>query len=196
MTVFVKICGITTPDAAHAAAESGADAVGFVFAESPRRLTPGRASELAAELPEDIEKVAVFRRPSLDEVRFVLDRFDADTVQADRPNLDGLTGHKTLPVVRQAEPGLVGQRILFDSVHSGTGTRSDWASASILSQTSLLILAGGLNPNNVGQAIREVTPYGVDVSSGVESREGVKDPVLVREFVVEARRVEQEMVST
>lgn len=196
MSLFVKICGITTPEATRAAVESGADAVGFVFAESPRRLTPHRATELACDLPEEIERVAVFLRPSHDEIDFVLDGFEADTVQADRPALDGFTRLPTLPVVRRAEHGLLGQRILFDSNHSGAGLRSDWVAAAALSQTSSLILAGGLNLENLAQAVQEVTPYGLDVSSGVEARRGVKDPDLIQEFVAEARRVEQEMVRT
>jgi phosphoribosylanthranilate isomerase len=199
MSLHVKICGISDAGSAMAAAEAGADAIGFVFyPRSPRLVSPERARSIAAGLPEGVETVAVFLRPSADEMRRVLDVFDADRVQADADFLGGHGRVQVLPVFREGpdlEARLTehgGGRFLLEGRRSGVGERVDWARAAALAQMGQMTLAGGLNPDNVAEAIGEVHPFGVDVSSGVESRPGVKDPHRIREFVVRAR----EMVRT
>jgi len=193
----VKICGITTAEAAEAAIDAGADALGFVFAQSPRQLSPTLATALAGNLPGHVEKVAVFRRPQHEEITAVLQGFDADTVQADRDSLLGFDDKPVLPVVRNGDiAGLEGHRVLFDSRRSGVGERADWSVAAHVARRSQLLLAGGLSANNVADAIFSVRPFGVDVSSGVESSRGVKDVGLITDFVNECRRIEREMVAT
>jgi phosphoribosylanthranilate isomerase len=197
MSVHIKICGISDSTSALTAAEAGADAIGFVFyAESPRCISPELARSISADLPEGIETVAVFLRPSPDQLRAVLEVFDADLVQADAGFLeDRVPG---LPVFREG-PDLEarlrdygGGRFLLEGPRSGVGETVDWARAARVARLGRMTLAGGLKPDNVGEAIREVRPFGVDVSSGVESRPGVKDPHRIREFVARAR----EMVRT
>lgn len=197
MSLFVKICGITTAEAAEAAVDAGADALGFVFAQSPRQLSPSLATELAGNVAGHVEKVAVFRRPPHEEITAVLQGFDADTVQADWESLLGFDDRPILPVVRNADiPGLEGHRVLFESRRSGVGERADWSVAASVALRSQLVLAGGLNANNVADGIFSVRPFGVDVSSGVESSRGVKDAGLIADFVNECRKIEREMVAT
>jgi len=197
MSLFVKICGITSPDAAAAAVSAGADALGFVFAESPRRLTPSQAAEIAGNVPAHVEKVAVFLHPQPGEIESVLAKFDADTVQADWPSLVGFEACPVLPVVRDVgTPDLAGRRILFEGRRSGAGERADWTIAQRLAQSSRLVLAGGLDTKNVRSAIEYVHPFGVDVSSGVESSPGVKDIGLINGFIEEVRKIEKKVVTT
>jgi len=196
MSLFVKICGITSTDAASAAVDAGANALGFVFADSPRQITPSLATDLARDLPRHVEKVAVFRRPHRNEIESVLAGFDADTVQADWSSLVGFDDRPVLPVLRDLDcPDCDGQRILFEGVRSGVGERADWSMANQLARRSRLVLAGGLSTGNVGEAIAAVHPFGVDVSTGVESSPGLKDPRLIASFTKEVRRIEKEMVN-
>jgi phosphoribosylanthranilate isomerase len=187
--VFVKICGMTTPEAVAAAADAGADAVGFVFARSPREVTPERALELCAALPDGMLRVAVMHHPDRDTVDSVLATFAPDWLQTDAEDLDGIElpdSCQPLPVFRNGavpRPGAIGPRILFEGAQSGTGETADWEEARRLALATELILAGGLDPDNVEAAIRYVAPWGVDVSSGVEKRRGVKDPAKIRRFV-------------
>ncbi len=196
MKVFVKICGITSVDTADAAVVAGANALGFVFAESPRRLTPALATEIARNVPGHVEKVAVFLRPQPGDIEAVLDEFNADTVQANWSSLAGFQDRPVLPVVRDsASPELDGRRILFEGQRSGAGERADWVLAEDLARRSPVILAGGLDPQNVRSAIESVGPFGVDVSSGVESSPGVKDIRLINRFINEVRKIEREVVT-
>lgn len=195
MSLFVKICGITTVEAADAAVVAGANALGFVFAESPRQLSPLMATEIAREVPDHVEKVAVFLRPQPGEIEAVLDGFEADTVQADIGSSIGFNKRPVLPVVRTTETSDFGRgRLLFEGRRSGVGAMADWSMAADLARRTRLILAGGLNAQNVREAIDSVRPFGVDVSSGVESSLGVKDRTLIKEFVKNVRNIEKEMV--
>lgn len=194
MSLFVKICGITEPESAITAAEAGADAIGLVFAPSARRVSPQEARRIAAAVPEEMIRVAVFLRPDRAEVERVLDHFTPDLVQADAGSTIELPPRiGFLPVVReggtQSEALSSAHRmILFEGPVSGAGVTADRDQAADLAGRTRLILAGGLDPSNVGEAIRVVQPYGVDVSSGVEVFPGVKDPEKIRRFV-EAVRV-------
>lgn len=203
MSVHVKICGITDLDAAVAAVEAGADAVGFVFADSVRQVTPRFAAEISAELPGRVERFAVFLRPFDPEVAGVLGEFNADIVQADHGSVRSLEDARWLPVFREGDSrlledyleGTVNRRFMFEGRRSGVGEKVDWETASRHALQGRMTLAGGLTPENVSEAIRVVRPFGVDVSSGVESQPGVKDPSKIRDFVENVRRVEKELVN-
>jgi phosphoribosylanthranilate isomerase len=206
MRIKVKICGVTTREAVTAAVGAGADAVGFVFSESPRRIDPARAALLAWSLPPQVASVAVFYRPSQVWVQEVIRRFLPAWLQIDAGDLAGLdlpSSLRVLPVFRdlpEAESLLQNHRrrhsarrlrILFEGTRSGNGEVADWRRAEALARSSRLVLAGGLRPDNVGEAIARVRPYGVDVSSGVESSPGVKEPEMIAEFLEAVREAEK-----
>ena len=196
MSLFVKICGITDVDAGMAAAVAGADAVGFVFADSPRQLSPGQAVAISGELPPGILRVAVFRNPGPAEIEEVMERFTPDIVQADVGALDDLHGFTTLPVYRDGGVQMPdGGRFLYEGPVSGAGQTVDLLKATGMARLGEMVLAGGLRPDNVGRAIVTVRPHGVDVSSGVETAPGMKDPSLIRSFVAAARTAEERLVN-
>jgi len=191
--LWVKICGMTDTAGIAAAAAAGADAVGFVFyAPSPRNLSVAQAVELQAAVPAGVRRVAVFLHPAATLVADVLARVRPDCLQLDLDDIVALDLPQTvecLPVVRSgAVPATLPDRILLESVRSGYGERADWAEARELSGRREVVLAGGLHADNVGLAIATARPFGVDVSSGVESARGIKDPALIDRFVKTARR--------
>jgi phosphoribosylanthranilate isomerase len=194
--LWIKICGLRTPQSIEAAAEAGANAVGFVFhAASPRHLSPAAARELQDAVPRGIERVAVFLNPAQALLDAVLEATSPDWVQADADALDALrlpAGQAVLPVLRSgaARPGALPTRCLFESARSGAGERADWTAAAALARRTRLVLAGGLDPGNVAEAVRAVRPFGVDVSSGVERSPGVKDAARIRDFIRAAREAE------
>jgi phosphoribosylanthranilate isomerase len=190
--MFIKICGITTADAVSAAATAQVDAIGFVFAPSPRQVTPGQAAQLAALAPAGILRIAVAQHPlqmKVDEICRVL---KPDYFQTDVEDLRELRipAHiKVLPVLRfgRKTPSPLPPRIVFEGPTSGIGELADWGRAAELARQTELILAGGLTAENVAEAVQVVRPFGVDVSSGVELDHGVKDPGKIYEFVRAAR---------
>lgn len=190
--IWVKVCGLTTPEAVTAAVDAGVNAVGFVFAESKRKVTPQRAAELARDVPRDIVRVAVMLHPSQAELDEVWSQFRPDVLQTDIDDLATLRVPAELqvtPVVRAGRglPRTLPGRLLYEGPVSGTGETTDWSMAATLATRTQLILAGGLKPSNVADAIATARPFGVDVSSGVEARPGVKDPRKIYEFVRNAR---------
>jgi len=190
--MWVKICGLTTPEAVSAALEARADAIGFVFTDSVRRVTPAEAARLAAGTPARVLRVAVTRHPGQPLVDEILATFRPDVLQSDAADLERLrlpAGLLRLPVVRGALPpgAPAPARVLFEGAESGSGRPSDWQAARALAAVTELVLAGGLTADNVGEAIAAVAPFGVDVSSGVELRPGIKDPVEIARFVRAAR---------
>lgn len=193
MDVVVKICGLTTPEAVEAVVCAGADRAGFVFAPSPRQVSARQAAQLAAALPPRIERVAVFKHAEQGVVDAVLDAFRADWVQADVHSLARLRlpAHvRPLPVVRDGQADelvCMPSPLLYEAPVSGQGVRADWQAAATLASRHWLMLAGGLNPGNVGEALRRVRPAGVDVSSGVERATGVKDPQRIADFLAAVR---------
>lgn len=198
--MWIKICGMTTPDAIAAAVEAGADALGFVFAESPRQLTPEAATQLARPLRGRLRCVAVTRHPTQRAVDEILQVFRPDVLQTDTADLEQLTLPTTLErlaVVRSGAgaPTRLPPRILFEGPTSGTGVASDWEAARRIASRTELVLAGGLDGANVAAAIAAVRPFGVDVSSGVEARPGVKNPLKILEFVSAARAAVATMLS-
>lgn len=193
--MFVKICGITEPESLAAAVASGADAIGFVFAESPRRITPALARKLCQTLSEEVIRVAVMRHPSPQEWNQVWEDFRPDWLQtdaADFARLDVADGCTRLPVWRDAvlaataAPQLP-RRFLFEGMASGSGEQPNWAQAQQLARQHELILAGGLTVANLANAIAQVRPFGLDVSSGVESAPGRKSPEKIEAFIALAR---------
>ena len=190
--LWVKVCGLTTADAVAAAVDAGANAVGFVFAESKRRVTPRQAVELARDVPREIVRVAVMLHPSQAQLDEVWSEFRPDILQTDVDDLATLqvpAGLQITPVFRAGRelPATLPARLLFEGPVSGTGETTDWSAAARLAARTQLILAGGLKPANVAEAIATAKPFGVDVSSGVEARPGVKDPAKIYEFVRNAR---------
>lgn len=193
MTPFVKVCGLTTEAGVDAVGQAGADAAGFVFSASPRRVSTARAAALAARLPDSVVRVAVFRHPAPGEVARVLEEFPADWVQTDAADLAGqdLGGAEPLAVLRAGVPLplVIPTVVLFEGPCSGAGEVTDWEAAARLARQTRVILAGGLDAGNVGAAVATVRPWGVDVSSGVEAERGIKDPAKIAAFVAAARRV-------
>jgi phosphoribosylanthranilate isomerase len=192
VSLWVKVCGLTTPAAVAAAVDAGVDAVGFVFAESKRKVTPARAAELARDVPKHILRVAVMLHPSQQDLDAVWSEFQPDVLQTDIEDLASLripNGLAVVPVVRAGRelPRELPTRMLFEGPVSGTGATTDWSAAEQLASRTQLILAGGLRPANVAAAIAAARPFGVDVSSGVEVAPGLKDPAKIHEFVRNAR---------
>jgi phosphoribosylanthranilate isomerase len=200
--VFVKVCGITNEEDALVAVAMGADAVGFVFAPSPRQIAPQRAGEIARRLPAEIVTVGVFRDETRQRVVDVAHQAHLRAVQ-----LHGRESAADCHWVHQRVPLLIrafaaGDRrlddadeygadaILVDSATPGSGEVFDWSLAEGAPSNRRVILAGGLTSANVADAIRVVRPWGVDVSSGVESRPGRKDASKIRAFVAAAKAAE------
>lgn len=206
MTTRVKICGITNIEDAVAAVDAGADALGFMFFEqSKRNITFERAAEIIGELPPFISKVGVFVNAADDFIRRAIEMTGIDTLQ--------LHGEETREFCARFAPTKVVKAFrirdcssldecsryrehawLLDSyvasAHGGTGATFDWDVASEATKLSrMVILAGGLKPETVAEAVRRVRPFGVDVSSGVESAPGKKDHVKIREFIAAAKAV-------
>lgn len=195
---FVKICGLRTAGDVAAAVAAGADAVGFVFAESPRRVSIDQAVALTRDLPGSVVRVAVMRHPTQAEWDAVVARFAPDWVQTDASDLATLAVDEStycVPVYRDT-PDFDSAafdretRVLFEASDSGVGERADWEKATELALETQLMLAGGLDADNVATAIRFVRPWGVDVSSGVEQRRGIKDPNKIEAFVHAVRKLE------
>jgi phosphoribosylanthranilate isomerase len=190
--MWIKICGMTTPEALAAALEAQVDAIGFVFAESPRRLTPQSAVALAAAARGRVSCVAVTRHPEQAALDEILGVFAPDLLQTDAADFETLRVPDSLgrlPVLRAggALPARLPARVLFEGPASGTGVRVDWSAARALALRTELVLAGGLTCGNVAAAIAAVRPIGVDVSSGVEARRGVKSAAAIMSFVSAVR---------
>jgi phosphoribosylanthranilate isomerase len=196
MTLWIKICGMTTPEAVEASLDAGVDAIGFVFAESIRQLTPAKAAGLAAPARGRVLCTAVTRHPSQQAIDEIIGVFKPDLLQTDAEDLPGLRlppQLQLLPVFRrwQGDEGPLPARVLFEGLASGTGMPCDWVAARQIARQSQLILAGGLNATNVAAAIAEVRPFGVDVSSGVEARPGMKSQAEIARFVSAVRSCSQ-----
>ncbi|HZF17056.1 MAG TPA: phosphoribosylanthranilate isomerase [Steroidobacteraceae bacterium] len=190
--LFIKICGLTTAEAVHAAAMAGADAIGFVFAPSTRRVTPVAAARLAEDLRPGILRIAVTQHPDQSLIDEIFATLAPDCLQTDVEDFDALTipAHAArLPVLRanRERPARLPSRFLFEGPASGAGRVSDWEEAARLAKRAELVLAGGLNATNVASAIARVRPYGIDVSTGVEAKPGLKDPNKIESFVRAAR---------
>ena len=206
MSVRVKICGLTNLDDARAAIEAGADALGFIFfSGSPRYITPAAAARIIAQLPPFVSKVGVFVNEPIAPLLEVANSVGIDTIQlhgTETPNYcENLPGNR-LKVIKafriKDQSSLLPLRdfhtsaFLLDSFVpgqlGGTGAKFNWDLAIQASAFGTpIILAGGLIPENIRDAVSKVAPYGVDVSSGVESSPGKKDHSKLRTFIAAAR---------
>lgn len=218
MTGLIKICGIREHEHAEAAAAAGADFIGFVFAESRRRVTPAEACQLIATARTTnpaIRAVGLFVNASSDEIRRVRDTAGFDLVQlhgertTERLSELGVPAIVSLRVEPEADPlqlhrfaedvARYAELIMIDGYHptlaGGTGLRADWNVAGRLALNVPVLLAGGLDPECVSEAIRTVQPAGVDVSGGVE-RNGIKDAELIRSFIANARAAFAQSISS
>jgi phosphoribosylanthranilate isomerase len=219
--IRVKICGITNLDDAIAAADAGADLLGFVFyPRSPRYVTPERALEIVRatrHASPTTRFVGVFVDASPERVRAAMDLASLDLAQ--------LHGNEPASMVRDLSPrafkalrprdpdeakslisnyrlatGGISPAFIVDAFDAqqfgGTGVRADWKIAAILAREFPILLAGGLNAENVAGAVRAVQPWGVDVSSGVERAPGLKDHAKVRQFISRAKSVSFEKAAS
>ena len=202
MDMRVKICGITNNEDAHAAVEYGADALGFVFAKSPRQITKEQARDIINNLPPFVSPVGVFVDEKADTIKEICDFCGIQTVQLHGKEsplyLNDLRGYKIIKAFRIREEddlkplaNYSPHAFLLDSyvkgVMGGTGVSFNWEIARQAHKYGAIILSGGLTPENVREAIRVVKPYAVDVSSGVESSPGKKDKLLVKRFIANAK---------
>ena len=193
MSLQIKICGLSSAEDVLAAVDAGANAVGFVFAESPRKVTPEIAAAISMTVPDNVKRVAVMRHPSNDEWQSVLREFRPDVLQTDAEDFNALEMPATIecwPVFREGGPPPTDGTYLYEGRNSGQGEAVDWSVAAKLANGGQMILAGGLSADNVASAIKTVRPYGVDVSSAVESKPGRKDAGLIKEFIRAARAAE------
>jgi len=201
VTIKVKICGITNVDDALAASDVGVDALGFVFhKESPRHVSPDQAREIIRRLPAFITTVGVFVDMPPGEVEAIMHHASLDVAQLHGHELPEacVLGRRVIKAIRVKELSdlepLKNYRVsafLLDTYtkesFGGTGQIFNWDIALDAKQFGKIILAGGLNPDNVDKAVRWVKPYGVDVSSGVEERNGKKDQEKMRLFIERAK---------
>jgi len=198
MRTRIKICGITRPEDGQAAAAAGVDAIGLVFAQSPRRLSVEQAQSIASEMPPFVALVGLFVDAEADAVRAILGAVRVDLLQFHgseppeycrqfaKPYIKAISMREGVDVSAQAAAYADAAGILLDThsadVAGGSGRAFDWARVPA-GLSKPVILAGGLNPDNVVGAVQRVRPYAVDVSSGVEREKGIKDAVLVQAFV-------------
>ena len=197
--MFVKICGITNEDDALLATALDADAIGFVLAPSPRQVDPETVRDIVRRLPREVHTVGVFRNERPERIIEIVGRAGLRGVQlhGSEPASEVEWIRERVQFVIQAfaagDPALAGagksaaDLILVDSPNPGSGKVFDWRLAEGAPRGKRILLAGGLDPENVGDAIRLVRPWGVDVASGVEQSPGRKDPRKLRRFVVAAR---------
>ena len=185
----VKICGLSTASAVETACQAGADYIGFVFAESRRRVSLEQAQKLAALVPPAVRKVGVFVSPSLSELQEAISVANLDLVQIHGDFDEELLPQIGRPVIRayQVKGALkdVSQKadyLLFDAPLAGSGQTFDWQSFDKNQIHRPFFIAGGLNAGNVREAIQSFAPYAVDVSSGVET-DGQKDLEKIKEFI-------------
>ena len=199
--MFVKICGVTNEEDALLAVALGADAVGFIFAPSPRQIVAEKVRDIVKRLPAEVLTVGVFRDEHPTRV--------LETVRESGVRAVQLHGHESAAdvefisqhvrtVIKAMSAGSVDVRnarkfgtrvILIDAPQPGSGEVFDWKLTGEIPEGLNVILAGGLTPENVAQGIKVVRPWGVDVSSGVEASPGRKDPILVKRFIEAARAV-------
>jgi phosphoribosylanthranilate isomerase len=199
--MMLKVCGLTRLADALEAAQQGATALGFIFwPGSPRYIAPEQAARIIADLPPAVTKVGVFVNATIEGIRAVIAEAAIDVVQLHGDEPPAFGEALAFPVLRSMTLGDAAATIsawpvtvplLLDASdrerRGGTGIQVDWPRAATLARQRRVILAGGLTPENVGEAIEVVNPYGVDVSSGVETAPGVKESAKVTRFLANAR---------
>ena len=204
----VKVCGITCLEDAQLAVQCGADAIGFIFAPSPRRIRPEKAREIIKAISPFVKSVGVFVDESPDRVREILECCGLDLIQfhgEESPEACGefmpravkafrVRDGSVLSLMRQYQGRI--RAMLLDAFSperaGGTGQTFDWAIAVTAKGLHIpLMLSGGLNPSNIRDAVKKVRPFAVDVNSGIEKRPGKKDPVLMEKLMKRIREVEK-----
>jgi phosphoribosylanthranilate isomerase len=195
--IRIKICGITNIEDALLAAESGAHALGFVFAKSPRQVNPATVRRIVKVLPPFISKVGVFVNEDSEVVKEIAGLCGLDVVQLhgdESPAYCNKFSTQVIKAIRVKDRSVLPQlskyevdALLLDAFvpgkPGGTGKSFNWDIAAEAKEYGRIILSGGLSPENVAEAIARADPYGVDVSSGVEAEQGKKDPKKVRAFI-------------
>jgi phosphoribosylanthranilate isomerase len=206
MSIKVKICGITNPGDAEVAVRAGADALGFVFHEKSQRcIEPTAAKRIIAQLPPFILPVGVFVNLDQETIRNIFDECGLAFAQLhgdETPSFCESLGRPVLRAIRLRDrgsllalaeyKGRMGVRgfvvdAFSSEAYGGTGQTVDWALAREVAIATPILLAGGLTPSNVHEAVQQVQPYGVDVSSGVEISPGKKDPEKIQAFIQAVR---------
>jgi phosphoribosylanthranilate isomerase len=197
--VFIKICGTTSAEDALLAVSLGADALGFILAESKRQVDVATVAAIVPKLPTETISIGVFRDESAERIREIVDATGITGVQ-----LHGIEGPEVAQTLRDAVPFLIQvftaddprlarldeypiDAVLIDSPTPGSGKTFDWSAILDLPQRHRVILAGGLNSANVAEAVERVRPWGVDAVSGVEASAGRKDPVALAAFIASSR---------
>lgn len=197
--MFVKICGITNEQDALLAVALGADALGFVFAPSPRQISPALAREIVKRLPPETVTVGVFRNETPSRIIEIVNEARLQGAQLHGQETPAMTAEVATDVRFVIKAVVAGSQdaahasnfasdaILVDGLHPGSGTAYDWELLRDIPTDIRLMLSGGLTPENVAAGIAQVRPWGVDVSSGVEKAPGLKDAVKMRHFITNAR---------
>jgi phosphoribosylanthranilate isomerase len=201
MSVRVKICGLTRLEDALAAVAAGADALGFNFWKGSKRyLEPARAASIVRLLPPFVTTVGIFVNETREQINLIADQVRLSTLQLhgdesprdaanfSRPVIKAIRVESAASLAQVTRYEVAG--VLLDAPsqsYGGSGNTFDWSQARALPQARV-ILAGGLDPANVGQAIRTVRPFAVDVASGVESAPGIKDVERMKRFIQAAKR--------
>lgn len=203
--MFVKICGTTSEEDALLAVAMGADALGFIFAPSPRQVQPGLVSDIVKRIPPEILTVGVFRNETVERIIDIVVKTGLRGVQ-----LHGMETPAEISMIKSKLPlvvikafsagsqeitkaaGYHADVVMLDAPSPGSGQVFDWRLADGVPDGVRLMLAGGLTPENVSEAIEAVHPWGVDVASGVEATPGHKDPRKLREFIKRAKQAEPE----
>ena len=185
----VKICGLSTKEAVEVAVSAGADYIGFVFAPSKRQVTLEQATELAEIIPTYVKKVGVFVSPSRSELLEAIEKVGLDLVQVHGQVVDKLFENLPCASIQAVQvdgdghvPNSLADYLLFDAPVAGSGQTFDWGRLDTTELAQPFFIAGGLNEDNVEEAIQHFTPYAVDVSSGVETN-GQKDHEKIRRFI-------------
>ena len=197
--MFVKICGITNEQDALLAVALGADALGFVFAPSPRQISTALAREIVKRLPAETVTVGVFRNETPSRIVEIVNEARLQGAQLHGHETAAMTAEVATNVRFVIKAVIAGSQdaanaknyaadaILVDGLHPGSGTAYDWELLQDIPTDIRLMLSGGLTPENVAAGILQVRPWGVDVSSGVEKTPGQKDAVKMRHFITNAR---------
>jgi phosphoribosylanthranilate isomerase len=211
---WIKFCGTTSVEDALASVEAGADALGFIFAPSKRQITPERAREIIREIPAGVERIGVFLDSGGEGIARIVGEVDLTGIQMHGPQdspwevygrlpahrRDTMRKIKTIQVSGDFRRSLEETMASFDHVDAwlldsgaGSGKTFDWlaAEAELGRREGRFIIAGGINPANVGDAIRVFSPWGVDVVSGIEREPGRKDREKMKEFVAAVREAEK-----
>jgi len=202
--VKVKICGITSLEDALTAIDAGADALGFVFySRSPRHVAPEQAAEIIGHLPPFVQTVGLFVNEDVSIVNSIADQCGLDLIQLhgeETPKYCDSVKRRVIKAFRVKDSSTLDLLAQYNvsgylldawspAAHGGTGQTFNWEIAAEAAQhCQRIVLAGGLTPDNVAESIRQVRPYGVDVSSGVEAGQGRKDACKVRKFIEQARQ--------